>query len=211
CGLVLVRPLVRLLGAPLRGGASRLAVANAVRNPRRIAATATALVIGISLVSAFLVSGHSTKAGIEASVDRQFGVDYLVVPVCVAGLPAELPARLGKLPESGQVHARVSGYTDDVEATTADPGLLRRTTPAKALVAGDLAGFRDGTAVVSRSLGRGVGQTVTINNRSFRVVAVLADGEPGARQARLTDADMRVLFPDELPQVIEMQGAPGVA
>ena len=50
---VMVRPVVRVIGAPLRrfGPSGTLARANAIRNPRRTAVTASALVIGLALVS----------------------------------------------------------------------------------------------------------------------------------------------------------------
>jgi putative ABC transport system permease protein len=68
----LTRPAVSLLGAPLRRSApGRLGVLNAGRNPRRTASTAVALMIGLTVVSAFGVVGGSS----EASLTRQFGRD----------------------------------------------------------------------------------------------------------------------------------------
>ena len=90
-GPVLVPALARVFGWPARrvlGATGALAVANTVRNPRRVAATATALVIGIGLVSAFMVGARSTKDGIERSVDAQIGTDFVV-----SGIGQDLPGR----------------------------------------------------------------------------------------------------------------------
>ena len=54
-----------VLGAPiaaLRGRAGRLARRNAMRNPRRTAATASALMVGVAVVAVFTVLGASIKA-----------------------------------------------------------------------------------------------------------------------------------------------------
>ena len=102
-GPVLVPALVRVLGWPARrlfGATAGLAVANAVRNPRRIAATATALVIGIGLVSAFMVGARSIKTASSGPWTPQIGVDFLVTGIG-GGLPpprgrAGRPRRAGR-------------------------------------------------------------------------------------------------------------------
>ena len=54
----------------------RLAVANATRNPRRTAATTTALMIGVTLLSAFATGAASLKASVTAAIARQFPVEF---------------------------------------------------------------------------------------------------------------------------------------
>jgi putative ABC transport system permease protein len=74
-------PIVKLLGAPFRAGfgtVGRLSTDNAERNPRRTAATASALMIGLALVSAFGVLAASISASIDDVVERQLGADYIV-------------------------------------------------------------------------------------------------------------------------------------
>ncbi|MDL4821886.1 ABC transporter permease [Actinomadura opuntiae] len=70
---VLGWPFARLLGAP-----GRLARQNALRNPRRTAATAAALMIGLALITTVNVLGATMRASIDKQVDAQFGADYLV-------------------------------------------------------------------------------------------------------------------------------------
>ncbi|MER5880837.1 FtsX-like permease family protein [Streptomyces sp. NPDC001910] len=72
---------VRVLGAPvarLRGVTGGLARRNALRSPRRTAATAGALMIGVAVVSLFTVFGASLKATMDRTVSRSFAGDIAV-------------------------------------------------------------------------------------------------------------------------------------
>jgi putative ABC transport system permease protein len=70
---VVVAPAMAVLGAPVArvaGVPGRLARENARRNPRRTASTASALMIGVGLVTTFTVVAASFKASISQVVDR---------------------------------------------------------------------------------------------------------------------------------------------
>ncbi|MET8781766.1 FtsX-like permease family protein [Streptomyces sp. NPDC049097] len=72
---------VRALGAPvdrLRGVTGGLARRNALRSPKRTAATASALMIGVAVVSLFTVFGASLKATMDRTVSRSFAGDVAV-------------------------------------------------------------------------------------------------------------------------------------
>ncbi|MCZ7528303.1 MAG: ABC transporter permease [Acidimicrobiia bacterium] len=80
-GPVFARPLSRLLGAPLprlRGITGALARNNAMRNPKRTSATASALMIGVGLVGFITVFAASAKASIGKVIDDAFLADYVV-------------------------------------------------------------------------------------------------------------------------------------
>jgi putative ABC transport system permease protein len=80
-GPALSRPIVRVLGfgyPRLFGTVGSLAVQNAERQPRRTAATASALMIGLALVSALTIFSTSAKASITAVIDRVIGADFLL-------------------------------------------------------------------------------------------------------------------------------------
>src|SRR5699024_8580886 len=82
-GMVFVIPtVVRALGgvvARLGGGTpARIATANAIRNPRRTAATATALVIGVTLVTLMSTGAVSARASLDSMLRSQFPVDLVV-------------------------------------------------------------------------------------------------------------------------------------
>ena len=77
---ILGRFFIGVVGAPLRGTAvGNLAVENGRRNPRRTAATATALAIGLALMTAIGVLAASTKESVAAVVDDTVGADYIVL------------------------------------------------------------------------------------------------------------------------------------
>jgi putative ABC transport system permease protein len=80
-GSLLVPALIRVLGAlPARSGGvpARIAVANAVRNPRRTAATTSALLIGVTLISLTCVGIASVRKTFDVSMDGQYPVDLMV-------------------------------------------------------------------------------------------------------------------------------------
>jgi putative ABC transport system permease protein len=75
----LVPPLARVLGAPaarLGGAAGTLARGNAMRNPQRTASTASALMIGLALVTLVSVLAAGLKTRFESSVNSLFNADY---------------------------------------------------------------------------------------------------------------------------------------
>ncbi|MCL2532926.1 MAG: FtsX-like permease family protein [Nocardiaceae bacterium] len=76
------------------GPVGTLAAGNAGRNPRRTAATATALLIGVTLTSTLVVGIAVTKASAPGAVDDQFPVDVSVSTRQDGGLPADLTDRL---------------------------------------------------------------------------------------------------------------------
>lgn len=60
------------------GTTGRLATQNSLRNPGRTAATASALMIGLALVTTISILASSVSASIDAGVDEQFTSDFLI-------------------------------------------------------------------------------------------------------------------------------------
>ncbi|MFF9506971.1 ABC transporter permease [Streptomyces sp. NPDC014724] len=128
---------VRFLGAPLdrlRGVAGRLAVRNALRNPRRTASTATALMIGVAVVCLFTVFGASLKATMNRTVDRSFAGDVAVsAPAFGAGgsgLSPRLAPAVARLPQVATAVGLGKGVAEADGAgralTVTDPAALGR-------------------------------------------------------------------------------------
>ena len=72
-------PVVRVISWPfvrLVGVVGRLARQNALRVPRRTAATASALMIGLSLVAGISVLASSVSASVSKGVQEQLTSDY---------------------------------------------------------------------------------------------------------------------------------------
>ena len=86
----LSRPIVGALGSVLTrpfGAVGRLARTNSVRNPRRTAATAFALMLGLMLVSVIGVLGSTAKASVDALVDNGIEADYIFSGPQSIGVP----------------------------------------------------------------------------------------------------------------------------
>ncbi|MYE55714.1 MAG: FtsX-like permease family protein [Acidimicrobiaceae bacterium] len=81
----LARPLPRILRTP-----GRLARDNAARSPRRTAATAVALTIGLALVAMVLVVGQSLKDTFSDSLSSAVRADYIISAQTISGVPKTL-------------------------------------------------------------------------------------------------------------------------
>jgi putative ABC transport system permease protein len=78
---VIGRPFLRAAGAAdarMFGPMGRLAGQNALRNPRRTTATASALMIGLTLAFTVAILGSSAKASVDKIVADNFIGDYIV-------------------------------------------------------------------------------------------------------------------------------------
>lgn len=75
------RPVIVGLGAAYRklfGTVGRMAEQNSVRNPGRTAATASALMIGMTLVALMGVVSSSVKASVDRQIEETFRADYIL-------------------------------------------------------------------------------------------------------------------------------------
>ena len=111
-GPVVARPAAAVLGAPQaawRGMSGVLAQRNAMRNPRRTASTAAALLIGVAVVSLFAVVGASLKQSIDDAVDKQFTGDLVIIGEGAGGLSTDLAPAVAALPEVAAASPRGGG------------------------------------------------------------------------------------------------------
>src|SRR5690606_26711121 len=189
-GLVVGGPLLaRLLAAVLRcsmsalGLTGALAARNAVRNPRRTATTANALVIGLFLVTLVTVAGEALKTALVSELNALSGSDYIVTTQTaladdllerideVDGVEATAPVRSALTFDDGE---------SPVTITTGDFEALERTTGLQ-LADGSLERVRDGDAVavadLSGLLGEDSGGSMAINRVGDRIGLRDLEGE----------------------------------
>ncbi|MEV4560314.1 FtsX-like permease family protein [Kitasatospora sp. NPDC049285] len=210
---------VRTLGAPLprlRGVTGALARRNAARNPKRTAATATALMVGVAVVTLFTVFGASVKATLDDSVSRSFAGDLAVTAPATgaggSGVSPKLAPALSALPEVraavglGRGVAQVDGHGRQLDV--ADPAALAQVVDLgridgslDALGADGLAVSRAEAAARGWSLGSTVPMRFTDGPAAFTVRALYQGGGVAgdyliSRQAwqphRVQDADTMV-------------------
>ncbi len=103
-GPVAARPVGRVLGAPiaaLRGVPGSLARGNAMRNPRRTAGTASALMIGVSVVALFTVVAASLTSTFRETLAGSLTSDLILEETGFSGsgMSPEFATRLAALPE----------------------------------------------------------------------------------------------------------------
>ena len=79
----LVGGLGRIIGAPFKA-VGKLASTNSRRNPRRTAATAFALTLGLALVASVGMLGSTMKGVIDDFMDESFSADYVLSPPLMA-------------------------------------------------------------------------------------------------------------------------------
>jgi putative ABC transport system permease protein len=97
------RPLARIVGWPLSRQriTGRLARGNAMRNPRRTAATASALVVGLSLVCLVAIFSSSMKASISRGIEGGVKADFVLSADQLVGFSPQLSSRVSQLPAVG--------------------------------------------------------------------------------------------------------------
>ena len=129
----LARPLATGIGSPLArlGQASKLGRANAMRNPRRTAITASALMIGLTLVGAAFTFASSLTASTNDVIDRELRGDVIVLGQGrFGGLAADVSERIAVLPSVRRVTGirfaewKVGGLRTGVTGIAADSTAL---------------------------------------------------------------------------------------
>jgi len=101
-GPVVARPISSLIGRPIESFArisGHLARNNATRSPRRTASTAAALMVGVGVVTVFMVLGSSIASSIDNAVTGSLRADLIIGGdgTSSAGLSAELEGRVGSI------------------------------------------------------------------------------------------------------------------
>jgi len=102
---IVARPLSSVLGLPFSrsGMAGQLGVANAKRNPRRTASTASALMIGLALIGGVSTFAASASASISALIDKSVRADLVVQPKGISeGFGSDVTSKIAALPSAGR-------------------------------------------------------------------------------------------------------------
>jgi putative ABC transport system permease protein len=157
-GPVVARPASDLIGAPLprlRGITGALARRNAMRNPRRTAGTASALMVGVGVVTLFTVFAASIKQSVNDSVARSVKSDLVISGGNFGGggLSPQMAPDIAKLPEVqravgfGRGAVLVDGKSKEV--TVVDPSELGGVADLD-VVDGDIAALGTQQLAVSK-------------------------------------------------------------
>ncbi|MFJ2057883.1 ABC transporter permease [Streptomyces sp. NPDC087908] len=104
--------LIRPLFVGVFGVSGKLAGLNAVRNPRRTGATASALAIGLTLVTGLSVLGTTVGTALDKMTTDQIKADYMVSMASGNGLSQEALTALEKAPGVTAVSPQQAGAFD---------------------------------------------------------------------------------------------------
>ena len=199
------RPLVVGLGWLYRrafGVVGNMATQNSLRNPRRTAATASALMIGVALVTLMSVFGASAKASVDASVSDGMSADYVVSNAIGQSFSPQIAEQVAATDGVGATArvrwAALQGadgkdvYVQGVDARSL-PGMVDIPTDE-----GDFGPLGAGTVSVPSDLAvtekLGLGDTVQLGyqdqKRTFTVVALHKPGAVIGSSYVLDNADL---------------------
>jgi putative ABC transport system permease protein len=128
----LVAPLASMLAWPagrVAGAAGKLARQNSVRNPGRTAVTASALMIGLALVTFVAVLGQGLRSSLGDAVERVVRADYVVTSDDGFGpLTPQAGSALASQPDvetvSGVRQDSASVFGSDESVAGIDPGTI---------------------------------------------------------------------------------------
>lgn len=185
---VISRPflaLSRLVFARVFGTVGNLAGQNALRNPRRTTATASALMIGLTLACTMAIVGDSAKASVDRTIEENFVGDYVVSNVVAGSFSPEVATRMAAVDGVDEV-VRQRYSTGEIDGSPEGVvGIDPSGTSFLELsaVEGDLADLRDETVLLQEEYaddeGLGVGDELEIRTATgeqrWPVVAVVED------------------------------------
>lgn len=219
----LSRPVIGVVGAglgPVFGTVGRLARTNAVRNPRRTAATAFALTLGLMLVTTIAVFGTSAKKSLNGLVDNGVTADYILTGPDAIGVPvaaAPAAAKVSGVSATVALHpvqVKVAGKTEFGTGVEGPLGDVLRYR----LLQGN-AGLSARNVLVSQTWasdhGWRVGSTVTMLTADQNTVATTISGIYADNQLLgnwlASDSLYRELTPSRLlsDEVVLVKAAPG--
>ncbi|HEY5121280.1 MAG TPA: ABC transporter permease, partial [Acidimicrobiales bacterium] len=126
---LVARPISSALGRPLAaifGISGKLGRENSIRSPRRTAQTASALMVGLALVSTFSVFGASISRSATSSINDAIVADYIITNPSVGG------PQTGFSATTATVAARVPGVTT---VTRVDGGMFEIGRSVRTIVA----------------------------------------------------------------------------
>lgn len=112
---VIARPLARVIGAPLPKLAKvpgKLGRENAMRDPKRTARTASALMIGLAVVGVVSIVATSFSATTEKLLDEQFPANFIIRTDNFTAFPPAVAAAIAEEPLVRDVAQIRTGSTD---------------------------------------------------------------------------------------------------
>ncbi|MEU1146649.1 ABC transporter permease [Streptomyces sp. NPDC005863] len=168
-GVIVLTPLLSrpfiAASAPLLkpfGVTGKLSRLNSVRNPRRTASTAAALMIGLTLITAMTVVATSMGSAINKMAAGSMKADYSVSMANFEPLTPEVRQKLDKIPDVESTTPLRTAYGEADGSYTNVNGVDPKTfgdLVGLDLTSGSVAGLKDGTALIDTDTAKDKGLT----------------------------------------------------
>ncbi len=219
------RPLIVSAGWLYRrvfGVVGVMATENSLRNPRRTAATASALMIGVALVTLMSVFGASAKASIDRIIARDVTADFVVSNAIGQPFSAQVARKVEGVDGVGTVAViRFAAVQRDGQRTYVqgvDPTRVLALTSVPT-TAGRFADLVPGAVSVSKdeaaTLKLAVGDPVTLTNHgqqvTLRVVSIHESGALVGGRFVVTLADLDALGAPPQDSMLYVKRAAGAS
>ncbi|MEL4356422.1 MULTISPECIES: ABC transporter permease [unclassified Luteococcus] len=218
------RPVTWLLGRAYRsafGEVGKLAELNATRQPRRTAATASALMLSLALVSALSVLGSSASSSLRTAISEGLRGDLMVESATFGNFPHSIAEQTQKIDGVQKVNILRGGMViRDGQRTwlaVQDPASFNRML-AQELVAGRQATGMNETVLnrdAAEEWGKKVGDVVTViggdrKPTPLKVVGLFTDAEGGSMGNLVVNQKTGAKFvPPNQDQLLSVELAPG--
>lgn len=199
--------LIRAAGAIFgRGATARIATLNAIRNPRRTAATTNALFIGVALVILMATGAASAKASLQSSLTEYFPIDVRVSSVDDTALTSAQIDAISRAEGIAAVTpvAHTSGYVMGIDEQQWGADIYAPADDAAFSDAEAIAGLTTQSVLVDSGkldrTGADIGDTITIGAHRDGLVEA-DDAVVQARIAGLIGDDIVVMTPEMLQHI----------
>jgi len=220
-------PISRALGAPLprlRGVAGTIARQNAMRNPKRTAAAASALMICVGMVTFITIFASSAKAAVNTVYGRAFTGDFIINSGAggTGGVDPALARRVSQLPQVALASglrvgmAKIEGGVQQVVAV--DPRTAFGIFDVQPLQGNQNDLGRDAIAVyktVATDHHLKIGDHIPVlfadtGTRSMRVALIYGSNQPAGNYL-LGISAYQANFTSQYDQLVFVKKAPGVS
>jgi putative ABC transport system permease protein len=222
---LIARPLARLIGWPFARAfrlPGNLARENSMRNPRRTASTAAALMIGLALVAFVSIFAASIKASTTKILDQTIAADYILNTETFTPFSPQLAERLADQPElAAVVGVRTGAFKQDgatKQLTGIDPAAYDRVVKSQ-VTSGSFADLASGGLAVKEDVaktnGWTVGERVALQfprggTQQVPIKAIYKDNSVNGDYL-LALADYERFYADQADTQILVQARPGTA
>jgi putative ABC transport system permease protein len=217
------RPVAGAIGAPLRGRSvpARIGRENAIRNPRRTASTASALMIGLGLVAMVAILAASLKASFDTALRETLKADFTLSTTSFSPFSPQVARELAAVDEVGAVTPfRQNGFEVDGaqsfitgldETTIDDVATLEVSQGSLSDLGGDTVAVHTDVAADN---GWSIGDEVpaafaSVGERPLRVVAIY-DENGIAGDYAVSLSTYEEVYVEQLDTFVLVRGAEGV-